>query len=783
MRGSPSKLKRDAARARAHAVHKAASAVVENVAAVHTSRAQRSPSSLCLSRKRRAAWLRWRQDRHAVLPEDKVWLLQRLAVAAKAKTGSFGKFVESFEPSYSTCRRRDFYPLSRVSGVEFKPAEMSSLRWSPLRDFVNVVINSLNWLCGVKRSGAVQRRQTVSQCTIIKRIVSRAFDSLCGLQEVMEGSWERFLPDFVTPFDKTSGAHFQDLVAARVDNLQVAAACDPTPCLPTQVQKLVTDGNMLFPNAPGGLEHFEKFSAGSRKEYAKLIVAQLRCGKLGLSKYCKDGGTSLAVGKPGGVRLREVWHGRRVSQAALQPPKPRHLASPTALTLLEAAEDKPVRVSKRDASCWFDQLKLPLALREYMAKPTVSTEELAAAGMPAAEQAIHLQAGESWKEGHYYPLHHVWPMGFSWSSYIAQEEMLDICANAGLPESSLLACDCETPDSFALVAAVATDDVMLFSNASPGTTTAAAQALDNEFEARGVVRNTAKDVDDALSATVVGVNLVDGKYLDVPPARHLAMLVSFLFLHKRAVATPKQVQQLLGTLQWYDLLLRPKLSIYNTVYAFVRSEREDVEVAIPCDVLAELACSLCHALFWRCDLTRPFLSLLGATDASTEHGFGASVVLANEACVRRIARWAERQGAFIVMDGGADVAQRLGPGHRLDFSLNEFTDVFSVQSSFPAHINVLEGEVFVLFLRWLLRSRQHHSKRVVVLLDSSVWVGAAAKGRSSSQLNRLLRKVAALVMVGNLQLHLILVPSSENPSDAPSRGVKRRGHSLAAQRR
>ena len=772
MRGSPSKRRRDAARARAHSVYHIAPGVTETVSAKALPRT-RSPSSLRLSRRRRVEWLKWREDRHASLPDDKVWLLHRLAAAATTKTGSFGSFVRSFCPGRASRRQRDCFPLRCVANVEFKPSDMSTLRWSPLRDFVNVVVNSLNWLYGAKRSDTAPRERTLNQRHILTRIVNRAVDSLRGLQDVRAGSWERFLPDFVPFADKGSATCFQELVADRVDNLRLAAACDPTPSLPVAVQTVVADSEALFAGAPRGLELFENFSAGSRVEYVKLIVAQLRCGKLGLSQVCKGGGTSLAVGKPGGLRLREVWHGRRVSQAAEVPPKPRHLASPTALTLLEAGEDKPVRVSKRDASCWFDQLKLPQCLPQYMAKPAVSTTELVAAGMPSHEQARYLEDGQVWREGQYYPLHRVWPMGFSWSSYIAQEQMLDVCAKAGLAESSLLACDCETPESFDLATAVATDDVMLFSNAGPGITLAAAQALDCEFEERGLVRNAAKDVNDELSATCVGVNLVDGKYLDVPAARYLAMLLSFFFLHRRAVGSPKQVQQLLGALQWYDLLLRPKLSIYEAVYAFTRME-------LPCEVLAELSCSLCLAVFWRCDLTRPFLPLLGATDASTEYGFGASVVRTSEACVRRVARWAERQGAFIVMDGGADLAHRLGPGHQLDLSLDDFTDIFSVKSGCPAHINVLEGEAFVLFLRWLLRCRRHFSKRVVVLLDSSVWVGAAAKGRSSSQLNRLLRKVAALVMVGDL-LHLILVPSSENPSDGPSRGVRRRGRSRAAQ--
>ena len=46
------------------------------------------------------------------------------------------------------------------------------------------------------------------------------------------------------------------------------------------------------------------------------------------------------------------------------------------------------------------------------------------------------------------------------------------------------------------------------------------------------------------------------------------------------------------------------------------------------------------------------------------------------------------------------------------------------------HINIREGRAFLTYLRWLLRSGARHGKRVVVLVDSKVWIGAATKGRS-----------------------------------------------------
>ena len=49
-------------------------------------------------------------------------------------------------------------------------------------------------------------------------------------------------------------------------------------------------------------------------------------------------------------------------------------------------------------------------------------------------------------------------MGFSWSSYVAQEVLLQTCALSGLPNTAVLACDSPTPLSFGKVYAAATDD-------------------------------------------------------------------------------------------------------------------------------------------------------------------------------------------------------------------------------------------------------------------------------------------------------------------------------------
>ena len=189
--------------------------------------------------------------------------------------------------------------------------------------------------------------------------------------------------------------------------------------------------------------------------------------------------------------------------------------------------------------------------------------------------------------------------------------------------------------------------------------------------------------------------------------------------------------------------------------------------------------------FWRTDLTRPLAPMIAAADASTEFGFGASVIKAAAPEVQRLAAISEKKCDYIVLDGGirtGSAARRLGQAHELNLKKDDFVHVFSVRAKRRAHTNILEGEAFIMLLRWVLRKRAYRSTRVVILCDSVVWTGAAAKGRSSTTLNRLLRKSAALQLAGDLMVHIVLAPSDENPSDAPSRGERRQKRKAAPDR-
>lgn len=511
------------------------------------------------------------------------------------------------------------------------------------------------------------------------------------------------MPDWVPSLDRPSGRKYADLRADSVDVLPLAGLLNPLPGLSSELQDVLTDPGLLFPDPPSGPNRFSNFSSGCRSEYVKLVLRQLCCGQLGLASSIAAGGTVISVGKPEGTRQRVVWHGRPVSSCALRPPKPRHLASPSALCYLEASDTRRLRVSKRDASCWFDQLALPSTLRAWMGRPPVTIDELVnIAGMSPQEIAIYLEPSETMGFDSYFPVSHVFPMGFAWSSYVAQAYLLDTCQAAGMDSTQVVSCDAPLPEHKEIVFAAATDDIMSFSR-TPSASQRQALEVNKVLEARGAVRNQAKDVNDALNATCVGVDLEDGIQWAVPPNRLLSLLVTLLHLLSVGGASPKQVQQYLGTQQWYDLLCRCKFSVYEQVYEFVRRPLENTQQVLPTSVLTELGIGFLLGVFWQVDMRRPFLPLLSATDASTSFGLGASVMKVSDALIRRLASISEKQGAYVVLDGGTFTgleASRLGEAHVLDISMSDFVDIFSVQWRNNAHINVLEGEAFILWLRW-----------------------------------------------------------------------------------
>ena len=168
------------------------------------------------------------------------------------------------------------------------------------------------------------------------------------------------------------------------------------------------------------------------------------------------------------------------------------------------------------------------------------------------------------------------------------------------------------------------------------------------------------------------------------------------------------------------------------------------------------------------------LALLGATDASTVFGLGATVAPLSVEKLRMLPRLSAKSGEHATITDGPNLderSHRLGPRHDIGIPLSNFEVVICVRVEDPEHINVEEAKGLMTYVEWVLRSKDRFGQRLVALLDSRVVIGAVTKGRSSSwRLNRVIRRLAAHCFLGGLILHLIFIPTEHNPGDHPSRG-------------
>ena len=369
-------------------------------------------------------------------------------------------------------------------------------------------------------------------------------------------------------------------------------------------------------------------------------------------------------------------------------------------------------------------------------------------------------------------------MGFSWSSCVCQEVVLSYCSQAGLSPSKILADDVDTPEDPSDVFVVATDDVVTFNSNSEKTARLTGAALDTAMADHGVEKHAAKDVTACLNGTVIGIDLVDGRYLGPRSGGLLVFVRGALALLRRREASPLQINALIGRPHWYDQLNRPLYAILDHVYKFTRLTPDHIIRRLPGEVLAEIALCVMLSPYWEVDLTREWSSQIASTDASPSFGFGVAVAQSSPAEARRIGRLADCTGAFVRMCEGDDSnceRARAGTCHRLRIGKKNFRTVISCPKKYDAHSGSLEATGVVLWARWLSRSSLHHRKRHAVLVDARAVLGAAARGRTSApSFCREIRRLAAYSLGCDMLMKYVYVPSESNPADAPSRGKRGR---------
>ncbi len=379
-----------------------------------------------------------------------------------------------------------------------------------------------------------------------------------------------------------------------------------------------------------------------------------------------------------------------------------------------------------------------------------------------------------------YPASATWPMGFSWSSAVAQDVTLGTLLSTGFPEEAVICDSEELPLNQEELAVIATDDTIFF-HQQEDVARQRLEAFDKALEKHGIPRACDKDIDCADRLVGLGCELTSSPPRVAPEATKMMSLIlaTTEFVETRK-ASPRGVHGMLGLCSWFCILSRPHYSCFQAIYKFVTRTPEHDVVKVPSDVISELVLFVSLAPLLTAGLDRQWLPLITATDAAPEYGFGASVCPASMDVVADLGRKAERRGDYVRLERrGCDEdepeRQRLGRPHHLGLAKEEFRDVLSIKAARVEHAGVMEIKGVLLSLRWLLRSASRHGKRLVLLVDAKAALGAVAKGRTNTPaFHNTLCSINALLLASNSLQRPVYVPSEDNPADAPSRGRRRR---------
>ena len=124
-------------------------------------------------------------------------------------------------------------------------------------------------------------------------------------------------------------------------------------------------------------------------------------------------------------------------------------------------------------------LSLPAPLRQYFGRPAIRAQTLLDPGGMAWKELQRACSQDVMLTRHskLFPVCHTWPMGFAWSSFVAQSVLLGCCVNAGLTLDKNLSEDHDLPHDLRNTFALATDDVMVYTVAPSSSTAPSNKSL------------------------------------------------------------------------------------------------------------------------------------------------------------------------------------------------------------------------------------------------------------------------------------------------------------------
>ena len=314
-------------------------------------------------------------------------------------------------PKKPGTRCRDLFPIPPLQSW---PEQVTTghVALDDCTGVANMCLGALNCLSsGMKRlfqNKPMNTTPSTAQLSAQVHVCTRVVRFLERLDDMYDGT----LPWEGSSKDCDKDAHVaQSIRAEAVDLPACAGTCEPVLEMDPELATSLSDPSFIFPNQGQLVLEKEGMNEERRLEYIKLTLRELRCGKLRLRKAVNGMGGVFAAAKSDN-RQRKIWDGSRLSSMAARPPLPRRLANPSSFLDLEVRKDEELFFSKRDASTYFDVLRVPLPLQSWFGQPPVSINELLAAGGTFGEIEGFADEALSNTNAELFPVHVVWPMVF-----------------------------------------------------------------------------------------------------------------------------------------------------------------------------------------------------------------------------------------------------------------------------------------------------------------------------------------------------------------------------------
>ncbi len=516
--------------------------------------------------------------------------------------------------------------------------------------------------------------------------------------------------------------------------------------------------------------------AGSRAEYVRLIARMAALGMLGFTSAPKAVNGVFAVAKDQHAD-RLIIDAQPANRLFVDSP---HVALPGPSHLVQLCVPAGVRlfVGKTDLSDYYHHLGVPEWMQPYLALPPLTPTELVACGLPA---------------GAAFPMCLTLPMGFSHAVFLAQMAHEHVVYSSGAlqREHSLLRLASPAVTREGALHGIVIDDFFLFSLSREAAEAAVRRVLAAYHAAGFVVKESKVVMPTSAPVKVIGFD-IDGARgtIQLPAQSQLSLVRDTLAVMRAPTVTGATLSHIVGRWTWVMMLRRCTLSVLQHAYRYCRVAQHRRFTLWP-SVRRELGMLLSLLPLLRARLDAPFFHRAIASDAST---LAAGVVSTPLTLALSANLWPLCSARHHAVHQAQSNALRLrSPDEAaysravalLGLSAPEIARFDAFYSTVGAaswrtlvsapwagaeHINALELRAALLAVHWALSYPSALSSRVFLLLDSTVAFFSLWKGRSSSPaLLRVLRKISALLLAGDLSLLPGWVPSAVNPADAPSR--------------